>query len=710
VPVPSAPPPSAVDVTAVLPAQPAAEPAHGRSGSRGAHGGRRPQPAPVAETQGRHTGARTAQAAKTAKTAERAATATQATEKEAGGGQGSRTRTLTILSLCLAALVLLYGISLLVAGGVLSGSVPSGVSVDGVSLGGLSPAAARTALSTQLGPTAAKPIELQVGQTPVALDPAKAGLSLDVAGTVKAARSERTNPFTVIPALFGVGHPIDPVVKVDRTTLTTVLDTLASAYDSQLVEGKITFANGRPVVTAPREGRGFDVAAAVNAVVSGYLRVGGPIVLPVNALTPLATPEALQAALQNVARPAVSAPITIETDGVTTVLTPAQIGAALTIVPDQNGTMVPTLDGAMLRADLDPAALASETQGVNAAFTVVDGRPQLVPEKDGVGYSAKALSNAVLGALTKTGDGRTVTVARGPLPPAFTTADAQALGVQSVLGSSTLAVPEAADRAANTQHATSLVTGSVVQPGAVWSFDKTVGLPIAANGFAEPSGTGKDGVDASGADDLVATAVFDAAFRAGMGDTVHHPNAAYASRYPAGLDAAVVYPGTDLQWTNSGTHPVYVYASYANGSLTVAVLGRQAYDQVDVSVSGRQHVVAPTGSAVHGCPAQAAADGFQVDVTRVLTNAGQQVGTEQFHVAYVPFAGTTCGSSGTSAGSTSTGGASGTPGSGSGSAPTGGSTGSGSAGGGSGGGSPTTAPTSPTPAPTNTGVLGGLLH
>lgn len=716
VPAPPAPAASAVEATAVLPAQPAAEPAHGRGGSRGAHGGRRPQPAPAAESQGRHSGARTAQPAKTAakateKAAEKAAKPSRSQAAETGAeDRGGRARTLTILALCLAALVLLYGVSLLVAGGVLSGSVPSGVSVDGVSLGGLSPAAARTALTTQLGPTAAKPIELQVGQTPVGLDPAKAGLSLDVAGTVQAAQSERTNPFTVIPALFGVGHPIDPVVKVDRTTLTTVLDSLASAYDSQLVEGKITFANGQPVVTAPREGRGFDVAAAVNAVASGYLRVGGPIVLPVNALTPLATPEALQAALENVARPAVSAPITIETDGVSTVLTPAQIGAALTIAPDQNGTMVPTLDGAMLRADLNPAALASEKQGVNAAFTVVGGQPQLVPEKDGVGYSANALSSAVLGALTKTGAGRTVSVARGPLPPAFTTADAQALGVQSVLGSSTLAVPEAADRAANTQHAASLVMGSVVQPGAVWSFNRTVGLPIAANGFTEPSGTGRDGVDASGADDLVATAVFDAAFRAGMGDTVHHPNATYVSRYPVGLDAAVVYPGTDLQWTNSGTHPVYVYANYANGSLTVAVLGRQAYDQVDVSVSGRQHVVAPTGSAGHGCPAQAAADGFQVDVTRVLTNAGQQVGTEQFHVAYVPSAGTTCGSSGASAGSTSTGGASGTPGSGSSSAPTGGSTGSGSGGGGTGGGTPTSPPASPTPAPTNTGVLGGLLH
>ena len=208
----------------------------------------------------------------------------------------------------------------------------------------------------------------------------------------------------------------------------------------------------------------------------------------------------------------------------------------------------------------------------------------------------------------------------------------------------------------------------------------------------------------------MATAVFDAAFRAGMGDTVHHPNAAYFSRYPVGLDAAVVWPGTDLQWTNSGSHPVYVYAQYANNQLTVALLGQTAYDQVDVSVSNQQDVVTPPSEPSYGCPAEAASNGFQVNVTRVLTEGGAQVGTEQFHVTYQPFAGTTCGSTETQQ-STSSGSSTSTGGSGStnkaSSTPTSASSTS--------GGSSSTGGTSPTPAqsspaPTNTGVLGGLLH
>jgi hypothetical protein len=128
--------------------------------------------------------------------------------------------------------------------------------------------------------------------------------------TVSAAEAERTNPFTVIPALFGIHHQVDPVVDVNQAQLTTVLGDLAASYDTPMVEGKITFTDGQPVVTQPQEGRGFGVATAENAIATGYLRISGPIVLPDDALTPLATPGALQNALAQIARPAVSAPIT----------------------------------------------------------------------------------------------------------------------------------------------------------------------------------------------------------------------------------------------------------------------------------------------------------------------------------------------------------------------------------------------------------------
>ena len=711
-----APPTPAPAPAAPPPAPTGAGSGRGRSGGRSAHASRSAwSTGPAARTsRSERAGARRRQSA--ASTASPASTDKidkgDKADKAAASAK-SRARALTVTGLCVAAFALLYGVALLMSGNVVGGAIPKGTVVEGVPIGGLSPTAARAKLESTLGAAATRPLELLVGQTPATIDPAKSGLSFDVDATLSEAESQRTNPFTIIPALFGVHHDLTPVTDVDSAALTKALNIIAASYNTPLVEGKITFSDGQPVVTAPKEGRGFDVPTAVTAISSGYLQVGGPIELPVSSLEPLATPDALQVALEQYARPAVSAPITLDTGGVTTVLTRTQIGDVLSIGPNADGTMVPTVNGARLRADLNPAAFALEKPGADAAYTIENGTPQLVPERDGTGFAPQALASALTGVLASAAP-RKATLEPGTLPPAFTTADAQALGVTSVLGSATLAVPDATDRAVDTQRATSLVMGSVVAPDATWSFDKTVGAPTAANGFSETdqAAAKAQGVDLSGGDDLVATAVFDAAFRSGLGDTVHHPNAAYFSRYPVGLDAAVVWPGTDLQWTNTSGHPVYLYASSSDGRLTVAVLGQPAYDQVSVTVSDRTSPVAAGSDPRSGCPAQAASEGFQVIVTRVLLRGGAQVGTEQYHVAYAPFAGTVCGS-GSSAGTGASSGS--TPGSGGSDTSGGSSSSSTPQSGGSSQQPPASSPSASAPAPapspsSNSGELGGLLH
>lgn len=612
-----------------------------------------------------------------------------AAENDAERRGGSRL--LTIAAVVAAAFALLYGVALAVASGVFGGSVPRGTVVAGVQIGGLSPAAAEQSLGDRLGATARAPIPLLVGQTPVELDPAKSGLTLDVAGTVQAAQQDRTNPLVIIPALFGATHQVAPIPSVDEAALSRALDKIAAAYNSPMVEGAITFRAGVPVVTAPKEGRGFSPDGAITAIRNGYLRVTGPIQIPVQPLRPKATPAALQTALETIARPAVSAPIALVTGNITTQLTPTQIGDALTITPDATGQLAAHLDGAQLRSYLGQNVRAQEQPAVNASFSISGNQPVLVPARDGRGFAPDALAGAVLPALTQAAP-RTANVPIGPLPATFTTAEAQALDVTDVLGSSTLPVPDAPNRFTNVQRAASLVAGDIVQPGATWSFLGTVGAPTTANGFAVTAAAQRAGVDPSGGVDTVATAVFDAAFSAGMGDTVHHPHASYVDRYPVGLDAAVVAPGTDLQWSNTSGHPVYVYASYASNSLTVALLGQKPYDQVNVDVSQRTAIIQP--SAGHGSCTQGAQPGFQVDVTRTLMRGGSQVGTEQFHVSYVPQSGQGC--SGGSASGSATG------------SQTSGSGGGTKSGGGSGGGAGSSPTSAPSPAPT--GILGGLLH
>jgi len=611
-------------------------------------------------------------------------------------------RAVTVLALLVAVFAVLYGVALIVAGGVLGGTVPRGTMVNGIPIGGLSPAAARHALDQGLDGAASRPIAVDIGRTTASVDPVASGLSFDSAGTVARAEGERTDPLTIIPALFGLTHGVNPVVGVNPPLLTKTLSAIAASYDIPMVEGEITFTAGQPVVVAPHEGRAFNVAAAFTVVTSGYLRTTGPIEFTAEDLHPKATAAALQDALENMARPAVAGPLTITTGLVSTVLSPTQVGDAVVIAPNADGDLVPDIDGDRLRADLDPRALAQEQPAVDASFVITDGEPVLVPDREGVGFSAAALSAALLPALTEPAP-RTITLQAGDLPPAFTTADAQALGVTDVLGTDIRQITGGTGATAvaldsNTARATSLVAGAVVQPGATFSYLHLVGAPTAANGFTVPTAAGKLGIDPSGGIDSVATAVFNAAFSAGMGDTVHHPNASYQSQYPVGLDAAVVFSSTDLQWTNTGNHPVYLYADYTGGRLTVAVLGEKSYDQVNIQVSDRSAIVAAsTTRGGYSCTVVQAEPGFQVDVTRTLLRGGTQVGSEQYHVTYVPQNGVSCGSSAGSGNSTSPA-TSTSPGK--------------AASPGSGPGAPGTSPSSPAPAPspTDPGSLGGLFH
>ncbi len=622
-----------------------------------------------------------------------------------GDGRG-RSRLVTLLALVVAAFAILYGLALVLASGVFGGDLPRGTAIGGVAVGGMSPDAARQVVATELEAQADQPLALQIGQTPVALDPAKAGLSLDVAATVQAAQNGRTNPLVIIPALFGGGREIAPVTAVDSAALARALGSIAKSYDTPMVEGRITFRGGVPQVTAPRQGRGFNLDGAAEAIATGYLRVGGPIRIPVQAVMPKATPAALQDALANLARPAVSAPISLVTGNTTTDLTPARIGDALVIAPGADGRMTPRLDGAKLRGYLGSNALAQEQPATNASFDVNGDVPALVPARDGRGFAPAALVQALQPVLTQAAP-RRADVPLGPLPAAFTTADAQALGVTDVLGSSTLPVADAPDRFANVQRATALVSGGVVRPGQTWSFLKTVGAPTTANGFAVTSSAARAGVDPSGGVDTVATAVFDAAFSSGMGDAVHHPHASYIDRFPVGLDAAVVAPSTDLRWTNTSGHPVYVYASYANQALTVALLGEKSYDSVKVDVSQRTSIVQPSGRAGSSCAGKGV-PGFQVDVTRTLIRGGAQAGAEQYHVTYLPQSGAGCSSSGT--GTTPGGAVGGSTGGTGGAVSTGPTAGTGGGRKGGSGGSGTGPSAPPVPSPSPTGILGGLLH
>ncbi len=377
-----------------------------------------------------------------------------------------------------------------------------------------------------------------------------------------------------------------------------------------------------------------------------------PITLLVHDVEPTVTPAAVAQAMQDFARPAMSAPITLVTGNIRTVLKPAVLGRHLVIAPDGHGALVPKLDAAGVRGEIDHGALARlEQPPTDAAFIVAGGKPVLVPGKNGTGYAPAAIQNSVLSALTKTAAAqRVVTVPLGPLPPALTTEAAQALGIKDVMGTYTTPFPAGAARTANVKRAADLLRGRILQPGEIFSLNQALGARSAANGFVPaeraPSQTAQD---AGAGISLVATALFNAEYLAGLDDVEHHPHATVTDHFPPGMEAAVSYPDVDLKFKNDSGGPLYLWTASTDNAVTVAVLGQKAYDTVQTEMSSHYAQVPPkttTASAGAACAPSDGVPGFQIDVTRILTKADQAPVRQVFHTSYAAQDKVVCGGAG----------------------------------------------------------------
>jgi hypothetical protein len=192
-----------------------------------------------------------------------------------------------------------------------------------------------------------------------------------------------------------------------------------------------------------------------------------------------------------------------------------------------------------------------------------------VPSRDGTGPDLGAIARAMLAGT------RDITVGLGPSHPAHDTAWARALGITQPLASFTTRHPCCAARVTNIHVAASILNGSVIEPGQVFSLNGLVGPRTQARGFVQAPVYYEEGftTDFGGGVSQLATTVFNAAWWAGFPFVEHQPHTIYFDRYPMGREATVNYPYLDLKWRNDSHHGVLVTTSYTDTSVTVALWG-----------------------------------------------------------------------------------------------------------------------------------------
>ncbi|MDO8487174.1 MAG: VanW family protein [Candidatus Curtissbacteria bacterium] len=185
-----------------------------------------------------------------------------------------------------------------------------------------------------------------------------------------------------------------------------------------------------------------------------------------------------------------------------------------------------------------------------------------------------------------------------PLPVAVTRArtdssEINSYGIRELIGRGiSYFAGSIANRVNNIGLGASRVSGTIVAPGDIFSFNKTVGEVSAATGFRQAyiiSG-GRTVLDDGGGICQVSTTLFRAALNSGLpivSRTAHAYRVGYYEQggFKPGLDATVWSPGVDFAFKNDTSHYILVQAVMdpANSKLEIDIYGTLDGRKVDVS-------------------------------------------------------------------------------------------------------------------------------
>ena len=181
--------------------------------------------------------------------------------------------------------------------------------------------------------------------------------------------------------------------------------------------------------------------------------------------------------------------------------------------------------------------------------------------------------------------GGTVELAPKRLEPSFTTEQARACTVKLVTYSTQIRSSNAA-RTSNVRLALGFYNGLTVQPGEQIDFNKLVGNRTEARGF-KPAPEYSNGEIVEGIGGGVcqaSTTLYGALLRAGMRIDERYNHSMTVGYVPLSQDAAVVYPGKSLTFTNTTGYPAFFTTSVTSDTATVTIYGYDIYPGKSVSI------------------------------------------------------------------------------------------------------------------------------
>jgi vancomycin resistance protein YoaR len=376
-------------------------------------------------------------------------------------------------------------------------------------------------------------------------------------------------------ATHGVG--IAPAVTVDQAAVASAVQVLANRESRAPMDASAVNTASGFSTNAARPGRQVDQAAMTAAIVAALSRTDAPAKVELPLVTTPVAPAVDDAAAASAVKTAVAMArdlkITNEKASWTIAGSAIKSWISFGTVDGQYG---PIVASSGIQAALKPLVKAVTRKAKDATFLLSKQNKIVGVTAAVVGQTldVEATVSAVTAALQARGAGTgyldgAVAAVVTTNQPRLTTAVAQhsAPLMRQISTWVTYYIPGPHNgNAANISIPAQAISGTVVAPGATFSFWKAVGEVSLAKGYklggAIINGHSVEGKTIGGGICSTSTTLFNAALRAGflMGARMNHYY--YISRYPVGLDATVYkdYTDQDMTWTNNSPYPVLIKA------------------------------------------------------------------------------------------------------------------------------------------------------
>ncbi len=272
----------------------------------------------------------------------------------------------------------------------------------------------------------------------------------------------------------------------------------------------------------------------------------------------------------------------------------------------------------------------------------------IVPEKEGRELNVTELKELILLALNRT-DTTMIPLPVIPVYPEITASELAANGIKDLVAMYTTQFNgDDVNRTFNVKLSAQKITGILLYPGQVFSYNDTVGPREKSRGFKEAmeiiNGEFVPGV--GGGVCQVSSTLYNAVLLAGLAIVERTNHSKPLSYVPLGRDATVVYNILDFKFKNSSQAPVMIMAEIIDNKLHVGIFGQRVLEKnIDIITTDQQiiqpaiikkadDVLAPGQTKVEkpGKP------GYEVTVVRIIrNNIGEELKREVVsHDKYAP--------------------------------------------------------------------------